>query len=216
MQNHKLVVPTITATEAHGFRSQTELIASISEFAHLDLAEEGFCSASPLLGFQQTYLDPALTYSIHLMYQSPLQAVEYFLASPKRPRMIILQAESDLEESVLKIKQSVAMFGLALLQESKPEDFEDLIKLADQVLIFSGNLGEHGGSADLSLTAKIEQVKKINPRAEIAWDGGVSKQNIAELSKAGVDIFYAGGAIHSAEDPASALRELQDIVENAV
>lgn len=216
MQNHKLVVPTITATEAHGFRSQTELVASISEFAHLDLAEEGFHSASPLLGFQQTYLDPALTYSIHLMYQNPLQAVEYFLASPEQPRMIILQAESDLEEGILKIKQSGAMFGLALLQESKPEDFEDLVKLADQVLIFSGNLGEHGGSADLSLTTKIEQVKKINPRAEIAWDGGVSKQNIAELSKAGVDVFYAGGAIHSTEDPANALRELQDIVENAV
>lgn len=85
--------------------------------------------------------------------------------------------------------------------------------MADQVLIFSGNLGQHGGIADLSLTSKVQDLKKIKSKIEIAWDGGINRNNIEELSKAGVDIFYVGGAIHNAENPAHELRLLQELAE---
>lgn len=86
--------------------------------------------------------------------------------------------------------------------------------MADQALIFSGSLGKHGGVADLSLTTKIDELKKIKTGIEVAWDGGINRSNIEELSKAGVDVFYVGGAIHSAHNPAEEVRLLQSLAEN--
>ena len=92
--------------------------------------------------------------------------------------------------------------------------YSSRIKMADQVVIVSGNLGEQTGIADLSLTSKVTELKKIKPELEIAWDGGINKQNIEQLSKAGIDIFYVGGAIHKSTDPAFEVRELQALAES--
>lgn len=212
----KLVVPTITATDAHQFRAQTELIANISDYAHIDLASADFNKASDLVDFKQVYLDPVLTSSIHIMYQEPLEVVEHLLAMSELPKMIILQAESDdksLLESIKLIKDSPAGLGIALLQSSKPEYYSQLISMADQVLIFSGNLGEHGGVVDLSLLGKVGELRKIKKDIEVAWDGGINSKNIRELAMGGVDIFYVGATIHKSEDPYTTLQELQSLVD---
>ena len=213
----KLVIPTVTAKESHAYRSQMDLVASISNFVHVDLSSPAFNRASPLLDFRSAYLEDILDSSVHLMYQQPLDAVQYFLDLTPLPKMIILQVESDsieVLESIKLIKDSGVLLGLALLQDSKPEEYSSLIKMADQVVIFSGNLGEQTGIADLSLTSKVTELKKIKPELEIAWDGGINKQNIEQLSKAGIDIFYVGGAIHKSTDPAFEVRELQALAES--
>jgi pentose-5-phosphate-3-epimerase len=212
----KLVVPTITATNLSDYEQQTELVASISNYAHVDLAEAGFNRSSQLLSYQEAYLEPVLTSSVHLMYQDPLPAVEHFLSLSEPPRVIILHVEADSDSLLAAIKlihDSPSLLGLAILQNSDTADYSALLSMADQALIFSGSLGKHGGVADLSLTPKIAELKKIKKNIEIAWDGGINRANIEELSKAGVDVFYVGGAIHKAHDPAQEVRLLQSLAE---
>ena len=212
----KLVVPTITAKDSHQYRAQTDLVASISDYAHVDLSSRDFNFASELIDYKQIYLDPVLTYSVHVMYKNPLEVVRYLLNLPELPKLIILQTESDdknLLESIKLIKDSPVSLGIALLQNSNPQDYSQLITMSDQVLIFSGNLGQHGGSADLNLLSKIEQIKKIKSNIEIAWDGGITAGIIQQISQAGVDIFYTGSTIHNSEDPYLILQELQNLVD---
>jgi pentose-5-phosphate-3-epimerase len=211
----KLIVPTITAKDAHQLRAQTELAASISEFAHLDLSSADFFQAAPSLNFSQIYFEPALTYSVHLMLLQPMEAVKFILQQNHPPKLIILQAESDpqdLKESIKLIKNGGVLLGVSLLQNSDPKEYSELLELADQALIFSGNLGQHGGSADLNLTSKIKTLKEINPELEIAWDGGINSKNISNLSLSGVEVFYVGGEIHNSPNPALKLSELQSLV----
>ncbi len=212
----KLVVPTVTAVTLSEYEQQTELIAGISNYAHVDLAESSFHEAGQLLNYRDAYLEPVLTSSVHIMYQDPLPVVEHFLSLSEPPKIIILQVESSSDNLLAAIKiihDSPALLGLAILQNSDTEDYSALLSMADQALIFSGSLGKHGGTADLSLTTKIDELKKIKPSVEVAWDGGINRNNIEELSKAGVDIFYVGGAIHHASDPAEELRLLQSLAE---
>ena len=215
----KLVVPTITAKDSHQFRAQTDLVASISDFSHIDLADPDFNSAEGLLEFTQAYLEPVLTSSVHIMYQNPLEAVKHFLGLPESPRMIILQAESEdkqLLEAIKLVKDSPSLLGIALLQSSQPEEYSQIIAMADQALIFSGELGKHGGTADLTLLNKVPDLRKIKKDIEIAWDGGINSSNISELAKGGIDIFYVGGEIHKSDDPYLKLRELQEIVDSTI
>ncbi len=212
----KLVVPTVTAANKQEYEQQTELIASFSNYAHIDLAEDGFHGSTNLISPEDIYLEPVLTSSVHIMFEDPLPVVEQLIKLSEPPKVIILQVESNqdkLLESINLIHDSPVLLGLAVLQSTDPKDYSSLISMADQVLIFSGNLGQHGGVAYLSLTSKVRDLKKIKPKVEIAWDGGINRNNIEELSKAGVDIFYVGGAIHNAENPAHELRLLQELAE---
>ncbi|HRV75833.1 MAG: hypothetical protein H6799_02745 [Candidatus Nomurabacteria bacterium] len=212
----RIVVPTITALGVHDFTTQTDLISSISDYAHLDLASSDFSGSTNLVDFRNTYLDPVLTYSVHVMYQKPLDVIKFLLNLTHPPKLIILQVESDdsnLIESIKLIKDSSCSLGIALLKKSDPKDFSQLILLADQALIFSGNLGEYGGTADLNLISKIKEIKNIKSNIEIAWDGGINKDNIEDLAKAGIDVFYVGGSIHKSSDPYQELQNLQNLVD---
>lgn len=213
----KLVVPTITAKDPHQFRAQTDLVAGISDYAHIDLAGSDFNSAQDLISYDQAYIEPVLTSSVHIMYQDPLKVVKHFLELPEPPRMIILQAESDdkqLLEAIKLVKDSPSLLGISLLPNSQPEDYSQIISMADQALIFSGDLGKHGGTADLELLNKVVELRKIKKDLEIAWDGGINISNISELAKAGVDVFYVGSEIHKSADPYQTLHKLQEIVDS--
>lgn len=213
----KLVVPTITARDAHQFRAQTELVAGISDYAHIDLASSSFSTAQDLIPYDQLYLEPVLTSSVHVMYQDPIPVVEYLLNLPELPRMIILQAESDDKQllgAIKLVKDSPCLLGISLLQISQPEEYSQLITMANQVVIFSGDLGKHGGKVDLELLNKVAKIKKIKNDLEIAWDGGISIDNISELAKGGIDVFYVGGEIYGSVDPCQMLHNLQELVDS--
>ena len=90
-----------------------------------------------------------------------------------------------------------------------PRTVEQLIKAAEHVLIFSGELGRFGGTASLMQLEKIRLVKAINPNVEIGWDGGVVPENAYSLVQGGVDVLNVGGAIQKAGDPQAVFKQLQ-------
>ena len=84
-----------------------------------------------------------------------------------------------------------------------------MIKLADHVMIFSGELGRFGGNASLMQLEKIRLIKSINPGVEIGWDGGVSIDNAYSLVQGGVNVLNVGGVIQKASDPHAIFSKLQ-------
>jgi len=89
-----------------------------------------------------------------------------------------------------------------------PASIAEAVKLADHIMIFSGDLGKHGGVASMMQLEKVRLIKKINPRAEIGWDGGVNIENAYTLTQGGVDVLNAGGAIANANNPAEVYQTL--------
>ena len=104
--------------------------------------------------------------------------------------------------------------GIALLQDTPVETLNHFINVIDHVLIFSGNLGHHGGSADLGLLGKVHAIRQMNPQIEIGWDGGINDQNILVLRDAGVSVFNTGGYIQNADDPKNAYESLTNLLQS--
>ena len=147
------------------------------------------------------------------MYRQPQQQLETIISL--NPSLAVLHAEAMGDKTPLfKQLQAVGIkAGLALLPESEPSTYADLIKQADHVLIFSGHLGHFGGQADLALLHKVPLTRAIKPEVEISWDGGVSDQNIDQLVRGGVDVLYVGGFIQQSADPQTAYATLKTIAE---
>ena len=125
--------------------------------------------------------------------------------------MIIVHAEAtgDVKTALMQIRQAGIMAGLALLKPTVPRTVEELIKIADHVMIFSGELGRFGGTASLMQLEKIRLIKAINPSVEIGWDGGVAVDNAYSLVQGGVNVLNVGGVIQKSSDPRTIFSRLQ-------
>ena len=195
-----VVCPTITAYEPHGYRAQMEQIEPFARRIHIDVMDEAFTGkASP--GLDQVWWPEHITADIHLMYQNPGSALDELIQL--KPNLVVIHFEADINhhEFTERLHEAGIKTGLALLQNTSVEDVADCLKYYDHALVFSGNLGEHGGEADLRLLDKVKEIKEVASNIEIAWDGGISDKNAKLLVDAGVDVLNAGGFIQKAENP---------------
>ena len=89
----------------------------------------------------------------------------------------------------------------------------------DQILLMSVNPG-YGGQKFISSTLnKLSEARRIidNSGREIRLeiDGGVNLDNIADIARAGADMFVAGSAIFNAPDYQTVIRQMREQLATA-
>ncbi|MEX1384352.1 ribulose-phosphate 3-epimerase, partial [Lutibacter sp.] len=106
--------------------------------------------------------------------------------------------------------------GVSLNPHTPIAVLEDIIEDLDLVLIMSVNPGFGGQSFIENTYKKVQQLKALiefsGSKALIEVDGGVTDQNIEQLSEAGVDAFVAGSFVFKSEDPTKTISDLKDLV----
>lgn len=206
------ICPTVTAFNEEDYRAQMELLKQFAKRIHIDLMDGDFApTVSPPP--DKVWWPPELVADIHIMYRRPGDHLQKLIEL--KPHLVVIQAESDVDHAAFatKLHEAGIKAGLALLQDTTVASVEPILDNFDHVMIFSGNLGHHGGSAvDFSLLDKVRQVRELRPDIEIGWDGGVNDTNIRQLAEGGVDEFGVGGFIHKAEDPRAAYEKLNSLI----
>lgn len=198
-----IVVPTITTETVDDFKSAVDRITPFARRVHIDISDGEFAPTF-LLGEAQLWWPQGWEVDIHAMVTKPAEHLEKLISL--KPSMVILHAESEgsVLEYMAQVKAAGIKAGIALLKPTVPSTVAEAIKEADHVMIFSGELGQHGGAASMMQLEKVRLVKAINPKVEIGWDGGVSNENAYTLTQGGVDVLNVGGAIALAENPGEA------------
>lgn len=202
-----VVVPTIMVETIDEFKDASELVAPFARRIHIDISDGEFAPTF-LLEEAQLYWPPEWEIDIHAMVARPSEHLAKLIEL--KPSLIIIHAEVDENVVVLlgRIKEAGIKAGLALLKTTVPATIKEAIQLADHIMIFSGELGKHGGVASMMQLEKVRLIKNINPHAEIGWDGGVNIENAYTLTQGGVEVLNAGGAIANAENPAEIYQTL--------
>ncbi len=207
-----VIAPAILAENPSMYKEQVDRITGFAERVHIDLTDGEF-APSFTVGVADLWAPEGWTIDIHLMSHNLAEYVPKLVAL--RPNLIIIHAEAngDTASALTQIKQAGVKAGVALLRPTVPVTVTPLIEAADHVLIFSGELGRFGGSANLMQLEKIRLVKAINPNAEIGWDGGVMADNAYGLVQGGVDVLNVGSAIQKSSDPAAVFAKLQQEIK---
>jgi ribulose-phosphate 3-epimerase len=207
-----VICPTVTAFDPHEYRAQVELLKPFAKRIHIDLMDGEFApTVSPPPS--QVWWPDGITADIHLMFQRPAEQLEQLIAL--KPSLVVIQFEADVDHAdfAVRLHEAGIKAGLGLMQPTTVEAAKAALANFDHVMIFSGNLGHHGGStADLGLLDKVRQVKELYPDIEVAWDGGISDQNAKQLVDGGVQVLNTGGFIHKADNPAAAYKTLASLV----
>jgi ribulose-phosphate 3-epimerase len=96
---------------------------------------------------------------------------------------------------------------------------EDVLDLADYVLIMSVNPGFGGQRFIPRALDKIRALERrrreLGLKFSIEIDGGVTKENLAEIVHAGCDWVVSGASIFRSPDPAATVAGMREIAQNA-
>jgi ribulose-phosphate 3-epimerase len=204
------ICPTITAYDEYEYNEQMRRLKPFAERIHIDLMDGEFApTVSPPL--DHVWWPHEQTADIHLMYQHPMEYMRKLVHL--KPHMVIIHNEAQVHHMhfAAELHREGIKAGLAILQNTPIEWAYQIMHSFDHVLVFSGNLGHHGGEADLKLLDKVRKIREHHPDAEIGWDGGINDKNAQALTEAGVDVLNVGGYIQRADDPEAAYGTLKAI-----
>ena len=112
-----------------------------------------------------------------------------------------------------EIRSQGARASMALKPATPIEPYEDLLAELDMLLIMTVEPG-FGGQKFLDLCLpKIRRAREMMDAHGVeTWlqvDGGVSLETIERCAEAGADVFVAGSAVYSADDPDAMVAELR-------
>ena len=202
-----IVAPTILTETLDEYKASIDRLMPFAQRVHIDISDGEF-TPTFLLGEGQLYWPKEWQVDIHAMVMRPSEHIAQLIAL--KPNLIVFHAEIQEDRAALmnQIKAAGIKAGIALLKTTVPSTIADVIKLADHVMIFSGDLGKNGGTASLMQLEKIRLIKAINPAVEIGWDGGVNIENAYTLAQGNVNVLNVGSAIANAENPAEAYAAL--------
>ena len=119
-----------------------------------------------------------------------------------------------MDRTIELIRENGCKAGLVLNPATPLSCLDYTLKKLDLVLVMSVNPGFGGQTFIPGVLDKVRAVRKLidasGREIRLEIDGGVKVDNIAEIARAGADMFVAGSAIFGAKDykaTISAMRE---------
>lgn len=205
------ICPTVTAENTHQYREQIERLAPFATRVHLDFMD-GELAPTKSPDLKHAWWPHTMHVDIHVIYKDPMKHIKTLVKL--NPRMVIVHAEAEggFVELAEELHKAGISAGVALLPGTTTKVLAPAKDHIDHVLVFSGDLGHFGGKADMSLLKKVAEVKAIDPRITVGWDGGVSDKNVKQLVDGGVDVLNVGGYIQRAKDPKANFDRLQSLL----
>ncbi|MEG2456671.1 MAG: ribulose-phosphate 3-epimerase, partial [Clostridia bacterium] len=121
-------------------------------------------------------------------------------------------ASDDVLGALNLIKSAGKKCGLVLNPDKPISLIEPYLDLIDVVIIMGVYAGFGGQKFILDTLDKIRDLKALigNRNIKIEMDGGATLENVKSIALAGTDIIVAGSAVFNAENPAEAVKSIQN------
>jgi ribulose-phosphate 3-epimerase len=195
-----VISPCVMVETEVAYKQSIERVSAFAQRIHVDISDGEFAPTF-LLPVDKLWWPDTVKVDVHAMVKRPSEYVAQLVA--KKPHMVIFHAEveEDLSQVYQYLRQNGIKTGLALLRPTVPTSLAHLIAMVDHVMIFSGELGRHGGVARMMQLEKVRLIKAIRTDVEIGWDGGVNIENAFTISQGGVDVLNVGGAMANSNSP---------------
>jgi ribulose-phosphate 3-epimerase len=156
---------------------------------------------------------------VHLMIEDPERYAADFVRAGANSVLVHFEAARHLDGALESIKKEGALAGVVLNPATPVAVLEDILAVADYVLLMSVNPGFGGQSFIPYVLDKVRKLDRMRRekrlRLPIEIDGGVHLDNLAEVVRAGCDWVVTGSAIFHSGDPEATMREMRRIAEGA-
>jgi ribulose-phosphate 3-epimerase len=211
------ILPSILAADFARLGEQVALVESVgARLLHVDVMDGRFVPnislGLPVLASLRKATHCIL--DVHLMIVEPERYVEAFRHAGADQISVHQEASPHLDRTLRLIQSTGAKAGVVLNPATPVHLLDDVLHMADFVLIMSVNPGYGGQKFIRHSLSKIRELDRL--RREFGYnyaieiDGGVDASNAEEISAAGCDWLVAGSSVFGSDDPATAVRDLHE------
>lgn len=160
-----------------------------------------------------------LTFDVHLMITNPDDFIPMFVESGADQISVHQETCPHLDRTLRLIKAEGALAGVVINPSTPVATLDEVLELADYVLVMSVNPG-FGAQQFIPRTMRklMELEQKRRERGlsfKIEMDGGLGPDNVADVVRAGCDWVVAGSSIFQSEDPETTVKKMQQLAREA-
>jgi ribulose-phosphate 3-epimerase len=160
----------------------------------------------------------SLPLDAHLMVEEPSRYVEDLTQAGANWISVHVEADVHLHRTIRHIQEQGIKAGVAVNPGTALSALEEILPIADYILIMTVNPGFGGQSFIPESLKKIRKLRETiasnNYHALVEVDGGIGLDNLREVLEAGAEVIVAGSAVFAApEDAAEVLRQMREIAE---
>jgi len=215
MQN-LMIAPSILSADFSRLGEEiNQVVDSGADVIHIDVMDGHFVpniTIGPLVvDAVRKITDKPL--DVHLMIENADKYIDDFAKAGADWITVHVEACTHLHRTIARIKELGKKAGAVLNPATPLTTLDFILEDVDLVMLMSVNPGFGGQKFIPSTLRKTAELKKmiddkgLNVGIEI--DGGVSPSTIAEIAKAGANIFVAGSAVFGQDDYTKVISELK-------
>ncbi len=156
---------------------------------------------------------------LHCMIENPDRYVALFIEAGADQLTVHQEACTHLDRTVRLIQENGAKAGVAINPATPVGTLEDVLEIVDYVLVMSVNPGFEAQQFIPNALNKIRALARMREERRLQFaieiDGGVSRDNVQDIVRAGCDWLVAGSAVFHSANPAQTVKEMQQLAANA-
>jgi ribulose-phosphate 3-epimerase len=155
----------------------------------------------------------------HLMITDPNKYAPVFIEAGADSVSVQQEACPHLDRTLRMIQGEGALAGVVINPSTPVSMLDDILYLADYVLIMSVNPGFGGQQFIEHSLKKVRALdarkRELGLRFPIQIDGGITLENVADAVRAGCEWIVTGSSIFHTGDPERATSEMRKAAEGA-
>jgi ribulose-phosphate 3-epimerase len=217
-----LIAPSILSADFARLGEEVDaVLAAGADVVHFDVMDNHYVpnlTIGPMVCKALRNYGITAPIDVHLMVSPVDDLIKQFADAGASYITFHPEASIHVDRSLSAIRTAGCKAGLVLNPHVNPDCLRYVMDKLDLVLLMSVNPGFGGQSFIPSTLDKCAEVRQLiddsgfDIRLEV--DGGVSAANIADIARAGADMFVAGSAIFNAPDYAAAIADMRLALAN--
>lgn len=212
------IAPSILSADFANLERDIRLVDKKgADYIHVDVMDGQFVPNITLGANIVSAIRPVtkLPLDVHLMVQDPERFIEEFAKAGSDIITVHQESTVHIHRAMQMIKNCGVKAGVVINPGTPVSAIEEVLPLADLVLIMTVNPG-FGGQAFISeCLTKVERLNELRKEKgytyEIEIDGGVDDKTAPLCVQAGADVLVAGSYVYNSPDVGERIKKIREV-----